>query len=83
MRPIVLDVVARAGAPRERGEARGTIGLDELERSRDAMIERSGRLASGGVQRFEETTNAAVCTFCAYATACAYKPPPEAPRFGS
>jgi RecB family exonuclease len=83
VRPIVLDVAPRAGAPREKGEARGAIGLDELERSRAAMIERSGQLASGTIARFEETKNAAVCTFCAYATACAKKPPPEAQRFGS
>ncbi|MFY9720657.1 MAG: PD-(D/E)XK nuclease family protein [Candidatus Cybelea sp.] len=82
-RPIVLDVAPRVGAPREKGDARGTIGLDELERSRAAMIERSGQLASGEILRFEETKNASVCTFCAYATACEYKPPPEAQRFGS
>ncbi len=83
IRPIVLDVAERAGAPREKGDARGTISLDELERSRAAMIARSGELASGSILRFEETKNNTACTFCAYATACARKPPPEAQRFGS
>ncbi len=70
VRPVVLDV----------GK---TIKLDDLERSREKMIELSTLLASGEIRRFEPTTNAAVCTYCAYQTACANKPPAEAQRFGS
>jgi RecB family exonuclease len=70
VRPVVLEV----------GK---TIKLDDLERSREKMIELSTLLASGEIRRFEPTKNAAVCTYCAYQTACANKPPAEAQRFGS
>lgn len=60
-----------------------TIKLDDLERSREKMIELSTLLASGEIRRFEPTKNAAACTYCAYLTACANKPPAEAQRFGS
>jgi RecB family exonuclease len=70
VRPVVLEV----------GK---TIKIDDLERSREKMIELSTLLASGEIRRFETTTNAAACTYCAYQTACANKPPPEAQRFGS
>ena len=70
VRPVVLEV----------GK---TIKLDDLERSREKMIELSTLLASGEIRRFEPTKNAAACTYCAYQTACANKPPAEAQRFGS
>lgn len=84
VRPIVLEVSQRASAgSRGKDDACGSIGIDELERSRARMIELSGELASGGIARFETTTNPAACTFCSYAPSCAAKPPPEAQRFGS
>jgi RecB family exonuclease len=70
IRPVVLEV----------GK---TIGLDDLQRSRAKMIELSALLASGKTERFETAQNASVCTYCAYQTACAGKPPPEPQRFGS
>lgn len=70
VRPVVLEV----------GK---TIKLADLERSRERMIELSTLLASGEIRRFEPTENAAACTYCAYQTACAGKPPAEAQRFGS
>jgi RecB family exonuclease len=70
VRPIVMRVGAN-------------IAVEELERSRDRMIELSGELASGQIQKFEPTTDAAACTFCAYALACARKPPAQAQRFAS
>lgn len=70
VRPVVLEV----------GK---TIKLDDLERSREKMIELSTLLSSGEIRRFEPTTNAAACTYCAYQTACVNKPPAEAQRFGS
>lgn len=83
VRPIVLEV-ARRGSPggRDRG-AQGTIGLDELERSRTRMIELSTLLASNEIPYFETAANPSACTYCAYATACPNKPPPEPARFGS
>jgi PD-(D/E)XK nuclease superfamily len=70
VRPIVLHVGAN-------------IGIGELERSRAKMIELSDELASGEIRHFKPTEEAAACTYCTYATACASKPPPEAARFGS
>ncbi len=70
VRPVVLEV----------GK---TINLDDLERSREKMIELSTLLASGEIRHFETTKNASACTYCAYQTACANKPPAEAQRFGS
>jgi RecB family exonuclease len=70
VRPVVLEV----------GK---TIKLDDLERSRERMIELSTLLASGEIRRFETAENPAACTYCAYQTACAGKPPAEAQRFGS
>jgi RecB family exonuclease len=59
------------------------IGVAELERSRDRMIELSERLASGTIAGFEVATNSSACTYCTYALACPSKPAPEARRFGS
>ncbi len=60
-----------------------TIRIDELERSRARMIELSAELASGAIRRFDPTADSSACAYCAYATACARKPPSEAQRFGS
>jgi RecB family exonuclease len=70
VRPVVLEV----------GKS---IGVAELERSRDRMIALSDELASGEISHFAVTKDAAACTYCAYATACANKPPADAARFGS
>ncbi|HLX25541.1 MAG TPA: PD-(D/E)XK nuclease family protein [Candidatus Cybelea sp.] len=61
----------------------GNISVGELERSRARMIELSAQLAAGETGRFETTQDAAACTYCAYAIACASKPPSEAQRFSS
>lgn len=61
----------------------GNVSVDELERSRARMIELSAQLSSGETRRFETTQDAAACTYCAYALACASKPPSEAQRFSS
>jgi RecB family exonuclease len=84
VRPIVLDVSPRGTtAPRGSASARGTIGVDDLERSRARMVELSGRLASGELREFETTQDPASCTYCSYATACPHRPPAETRRFGS
>jgi RecB family exonuclease len=68
VRPVVVDVVPATVA--------------ELERARARMSELAGELASGAIARFDETEDPEACTFCAYARACAFKPPAEAERFG-
>jgi RecB family exonuclease len=60
-----------------------TIDIEDLERSRERMIELSDDLASGEIRHFETAKDPAACTYCAYAAACAAKPPPAGRRFGS
>ncbi len=59
------------------------VSAGELERSRERMIALSAELASGETRSFETTRDAAACVYCAYALACASKPPSEAQRFAS
>lgn len=81
VRPIVLEVVpGPVTAPRGR-DALGTIGVADLERARAVMIEKSAELSSGALRRFAVTDDPAACTYCAYAVACAHKPPPAPERF--
>jgi hypothetical protein len=54
----------------------------ELERARSRMSELADELASGTIARFDETEDPEACTFCAYARACAFKPPAQPERFG-
>jgi RecB family exonuclease len=82
VRPVVLEVVPGEPPDDRSKSARGTIGTLELERARTHMIALSERLAGDGIERFDETTDPYACTYCAYATACAYRPPPEPSRFG-
>jgi RecB family exonuclease len=82
VRPIVLEVAPHA-TPRKKDDACGGIGVDELANSRARMIELSDQLSSGTISHFQPTTNPAACTYCAYATSCAARPPAEARRFGS
>jgi RecB family exonuclease len=85
VRPIVLEVVpvpqTESGRAGKRDETRGTIAVADLERARARMIELGDEIASGRIERFNVTTDPAACTYCAYATACARKPPPEPERF--
>ncbi|HEY1655156.1 MAG TPA: PD-(D/E)XK nuclease family protein [Candidatus Tumulicola sp.] len=82
VRPIVLEVVfGSATEPRRSNASAGTIAVSELERARARMIEISGELASGTVARFAVTKDAAACRYCAYAVACAGRPPELPERF--
>lgn len=53
----------------------------DLERARTRMIEVSSDLASGRSRNFDVTDDPENCAFCAYAAACARKPPAERERF--
>jgi len=53
----------------------------DLERARSRMVDLSSDLASGRARRFEVTDDPEACTFCAYARACARKPPAARERF--
>ena len=82
VRAVVLEVIPGEPPDDRSKSARGTIGTLELERARTHMIDLSGRLSSDAIERFDETADPYACTYCAYATACAYRPPPEPSRFG-
>jgi RecB family exonuclease len=82
VRPIVLEVVfAPATESRRSDAASGTITVSELERARARMIEISGELAAGTATHFAVTQDPAACAYCAYAVACAHKPPDAPERF--
>ncbi|HVA34218.1 MAG TPA: PD-(D/E)XK nuclease family protein [Candidatus Baltobacteraceae bacterium] len=79
VRPIVLEVepARRSGAD----AATGSIAVADLERARARMIELADELSSGRVTAFPPTDDPAACTYCAYAPACADKPPDAPERF--
>lgn len=82
VRPIELEVVPIA-APRSYSDAPiGTIGIDELERAREKMIELAGALADGPLERFTVTDDPKACTYCAYQLACRNRPLAREDRFG-
>ena len=83
VRPIVLEVVPLpVTQPRRQSkDAAGTIAVSELERARTRMIEISGELASGALDRFPVAKDPTACTYCAYVQACAHKPAAAAERF--
>ena len=45
------------------------------------MIELSAELSSGALHNFAVAEDPAACAYCAYATACAHRPPPAPERF--
>ena len=82
VRPIVLEVVFGPVTQTRNSDApTGTIALAELERARARMIEVSAELSSGKLHRFTVAEDPSACTYCAYATACAHKPPAAPERF--
>lgn len=82
VRPIVLEIVAGPVTESRRSDAPlGTIAIAELERAKARMIELSAGLASGTIGRFAVTDDPSACTYCAYANACAHKPPDAPERF--
>jgi RecB family exonuclease len=82
VRPIVLEVVPSTATESKRSDAPdGTIAISDLERARTRMIELSAELVSGAVTQFAVAEDPAACTYCAYATACAHKPPAAPERF--
>lgn len=82
VRPIVLEVVpGPVTQTRASDAAAGTIPVADLERARVRMIEISADLASGALTNFAVAEDPAACTYCAYATACAHRPPAAPERF--
>jgi hypothetical protein len=82
VRPIVLEVVPGPVTQARATDApAGTISVADLERARARMIELGAELSSGALQHFAVAEDPAACTYCAYATACAHRPPPAPERF--
>ena len=82
VRPIVLEVVPGTVTETKRRDAPdGTIGVPDLERARTRMVELSAELASGALTQFAVADDPSACTYCAYAIACAHKPPAAPDRF--
>ena len=83
VRPISLEVVAfDKSEERKASGPAGTITEADLERARTRMIEICSSLTSAKVTKFDVTTDASACTYCAYASACADKPHDEREKFG-
>jgi RecB family exonuclease len=59
-----------------------SITVADLERARRRMIQICTALTSAEPRSFAVATDPDACTFCAYALACAYRPPPDGKRFG-
>jgi RecB family exonuclease len=82
VRPIVLEVVPVPAAP-ARGDAPiGTVSIVDLERAKTRMIEICRELTSSQPRAFPVTDDPEACVFCAYAIACARRPPRDGERFG-
>ena len=82
--PIELTVVAQR--PRQSGRQRnGTtaaIGVIDLERARQRMIEIAATLATPTIARYAVATDPDACRYCAYKDACRERPAVAEERFG-
>ncbi len=82
VRPIVLEVVPGPVTETRAADApSGRISVADLERARTRMIEIGAELSSGSLHDFSVAADPAACEYCAYATACAHRPPAAPERF--
>jgi RecB family exonuclease len=84
--PIELTVLDRVvQRPRPPGRSASTtaqIGVADLERARDRMIELAGTLASPTIAHYAATDDPDACRYCAYKDACRERPLVAEERFG-
>jgi RecB family exonuclease len=82
--PIELTVVAQR--PQQNGRARNattaTIGVPDLERARERMIEIAATLAKPTIAHYAVTDDPDACRYCAYKDACRDRPAVAEERFG-
>jgi len=81
--PIELTVVAER--PRSTTRGSGTtaqIGVPDLERARDRMIELAALLATPTLAQYRATDDPDDCRYCAYSDACRQRPAVAEERFG-
>jgi hypothetical protein len=78
-----LTVVAqRPRTPARRDATAAQIGIPDLERARDRMIELAALLATPTIARYRVTDDADNCRYCAYKDACRERPAVAEERFG-
>jgi RecB family exonuclease len=81
--PIELSVVAqRPRTPARRDATSAQIGVPDLERAREKMIELAALLASPTIAHYAATDDPENCRYCAYADACRERPAVAEERFG-
>jgi RecB family exonuclease len=82
--PIELTVVPQR--PPQNGRAKNAttaaIGIVDLERARDRMIEIAGTLATPTIAHYAVTNDPDACRYCAYKDSCRARPPVAEERFG-
>jgi hypothetical protein len=81
--PIELTVTR--GRPAQTGRARGTtasIGVADLERARERMIEIAGKLAVPTIAHYAVSDDPDSCRYCAYKASCRDRPLVAEERFG-
>jgi RecB family exonuclease len=81
--PIELTVVAqRPRTPARRDATTAQIGIADLERAREKMIELAALLASPTIAHYAATDDPDNCRYCAYKDACRERPAVAEERFG-
>jgi RecB family exonuclease len=78
--PVELEVVP-AAEHRTSAPPPGTIGIDELERARDRMLELARTLTDVPIEHFKAAEDPQACTWCSYQNACRTRPLRPAQRF--
>ena len=81
VRPVVLEVVPMPTGGGRNGDARGTIGIAELERARVRMIDICRELVAGTTTAFAPAKGPEACTYCSYQVSCSGKPHASENRF--
>jgi RecB family exonuclease len=79
--PIELLVAPRRPRTTSRGTS-ATIGVDDLERARERMVEIARTLSSPVTAHFPATDDPDACRYCAYRASCRERPVVAEERFG-
>jgi RecB family exonuclease len=80
--PVELTIVTRRAKGARANATAGQIGIDDLERARDRMIELASTLAMPHIAHYRATDDPDACRYCAYHDACRERPAPATERFG-
>jgi hypothetical protein len=82
--PIELTIVPQRPSQngRSRNATTGSIGVVDLERARDRMIEIAATLATPTIAHYAVTTDPDACRYCSYKDSCRARPAVAEERFG-